>query len=492
MTGQTSCDDTDTGHYVNKTAQASQVPCEVGTYQSLTKQTSCDDTDVGYYVDKTGQENQTPCATGSYQPQTSQSNCILAEEGFFVKQTAQIDQTPCENGTYQPLTGQASCNDVDAGHYVNKTSQAKQNPCEIGTYQPLTGQTSCIDADAGHYVDLAGQSSQIPCGLGTYNTDTASTSSSACVDADPGNYVGEIGQSVQTECGLGTYQNQIAQPSCEIAEIGFYVDSYGSKTPSRCADFRSTLQNFSMSQTDCLLDTDSDLMPDIVDDDDDGDGFNDDTDLFPKNAGEWSDNDNDGEGDNSDTDDDNDGWSDAEETREGTDPFSSSEQPIEGFEVLIPGTSITLGAWDLIGMFGGVPLFIWISFGFVTRNKRSDRFEVQMREVNNQEELNQITKRIELSLTLRLLGVNQGIRLDKIRTDIEENFSSQAVTSAEQPMKVIPTISPPSLPKSGPNPPSSEKGVLGDDGYEWINFPPNSQTNFYRAPGDKEWILWEN
>ena len=37
-----------------------------------------------------------------------------------------------------------------------------------------------------------------------------------------------------------------------------------------------------------------------------------------------------------------------------------------------------------------------------------------------------------------------------------------------------------------------ESGVIGGDGYEWITFPPNSQTNFYRAPGDKEWILWEN
>ena len=36
-----------------------------------------------------------------------------------------------------------------------------------------------------------------------------------------------------------------------------------------------------------------------------------------------------------------------------------------------------------------------------------------------------------------------------------------------------------------------ESGVIGGDGYEWITFPPNSQTNFYRAPGDKEWILWE-
>ena len=46
--------------------------------------------------------------------------------------------------------------------------------------------------------------------------------------------------------------------------------------------------------------------------------------------------------------------------------------------------------------------------------------------------------------------------------------------------------------KPNPSPSIDQVGVIGGDGYEWINFPPNSQTNFYRAPGDKEWILWEN
>ena len=47
-------------------------------------------------------------------------------------------------------------------------------------------------------------------------------------------------------------------------------------------------------------------------------------------------------------------------------------------------------------------------------------------------------------------------------------------------------------PSPNPSPSIEESGVIGGDGYEWITFPPNSQTNFYRAPGDKEWILWEN
>ena len=70
-----------------------------------------------------------------------------------------------------------------------------------------------------------------------------------------------------------------------------------------------------------------------------------------------------------------------------------------------------------------------------------------------------------------------------------------------EPIKEIPMAEPTStnappmqIEKTSPYPSPSieESGVIGGDGYEWITFPPNSQTNFYRAPGDKEWILWEN
>ena len=38
----------------------------------------------------------------------------------------------------------------------------------------------------------------------------------------------------------------------------------------------------------------------------------------------------------------------------------------------------------------------------------------------------------------------------------------------------------------------SLKGELGDDGYEWITFPPNSQNHFYRAGSDSEWEPWDD
>jgi alpha-tubulin suppressor-like RCC1 family protein len=48
------------------------------------------------------------------------------------------------------------------------------------------------------------------------------------------------------------------------------------------------------------------------------------------------------------------------------------------------------------------------------------------------------------------------------------------------------------VPKSGPRPSTKVQGVIGDDGYEWITFPPNSQNNFYRTPGDETWLSWDN
>ena len=45
--------------------------------------------------------------------------------------------------------------------------------------------------------------------------------------------------------------------------------------------------------------------------------------------------------------------------------------------------------------------------------------------------------------------------------------------------------------KPNPKPSKDLKGAIGDDGYEWITFPPNSQKNFYRAPGETEWKYWE-
>ena len=257
-TGQSSCDHANAGYYVATTAQPSQIPCAIGTYQANTSQSFCDDANAGYYVATTAQLSQIPCATGTYQANTGQSSCDDADAGYYVPTIAQISQTACATGTYQANTGQSLCDDADAGYYVAMTAQSAQAACEIGTYQALTGQASCDDADAGHYVAMSAQSAQTACEIGTYQ---ALTGQASCDDADAGHYVGQSGQFSQIECLAGTYQPDIGQSSCISASINFYVPLDGAIEQTACPNQTSTKEIGSKLESDCVSDSDSDLLP---------------------------------------------------------------------------------------------------------------------------------------------------------------------------------------------------------------------------------------
>ena len=231
-------------------------------------------------------------------------------------------------------------------------------------------------------------------------------------------------------------------------------------------------------------------------------------DLFPSDAREWADSDGDGEGDNADTDDDNDGWPDSDEIRAGTDPYSSSSQPVDTFEIVVPGTAIGLGAWDLIGIFGGGPLFAWIGFGFVTRNSRAGKFETRLKEAKSRDELEEIATQWEYALMLRLIGPHQGIRLERLRSELDDWFENQSQPLAsvgthnsmhqthlvENEMdqhdttKVVPSIDVDSISIPAPSQIADSVDV---DGYEW--YTSEGGSNFYRTAGSSaEWVKFEN
>ena len=118
------------------------------------------------------------------------------------------------------------------------------------------------------------------------------------------------------------------------------------------------------------VDQDNDLIPDCIDADRDGDGYENTQDVFPDNADEWSDADSDGLGDNFDVDDDNDGCLDTTDVF----PFDSTEcldadndgigdnedpdDNNDGFEdnklfssgVLTPGSSGLESTWKIINI----------------------------------------------------------------------------------------------------------------------------------------------
>ena len=132
-------------------------------------------------------------------------------------------------------------------------------------------------------------------------------------------------------------------------------------------------------------------------------------DAFPSDFSECDDFDDDGIGDNEDSDDDNDGVNDIIEIQEGTDPMDASSVPVESFEIVVGG-NIGLGAWDLIGIFGGIPFFSWICFGIITRNGRAERYTNQLNNARSRNELESIAVKYEFDLMIKLLGPHQGIR----------------------------------------------------------------------------------
>jgi len=229
--------------------------------------------------------------------------------------------------------------------------------------------------------------------------------------------------------------------------------------------------------------------------DKDNDGVLDENDAFPDNFREFSDNDGDGDGDIEDLDDDNDGYLDEDEIRSNSDPLDPNSQPVEGFEVIIPGTAISLGAWDLIGIFGGVPLFGWIGFGFLTRNKRCAKYEELLKTASTRDELEKVALRWEYSLMLRMLGPHQGIRLERLRAELDDKFENASYDETEigidqtnlveNENKDLPPIN-----DSIVEPNKETTATSTDDsGYEWFK---QGEENWYRPIGSKdEWIKFE-
>ena len=230
--------------------------------------------------------------------------------------------------------------------------------------------------------------------------------------------------------------------------------------------------------------------------DKDNDGVLDENDAFPDNFREFADNDGDGDGDIEDLDDDNDGYLDEDEIRSDSDPLDQNSQPVEGFEIIVPGTAISLGAWDLIGIFGGVPLFGWIGFGFLTRNKRCAKYEEQLKTATTRDELEKVALRWEYSLMLRMLGPHQGIRLERLRAELDDKFENATYDETEigydqtnlveNEGKDIPLIN-----DSFAGPTKETAATSTDDsGYEWFK---KGEENWYRPIGSEdEWLKFED
>ena len=225
----------------------------------------------------------------------------------------------------------------------------------------------------------------------------------------------------------------------------------------------------------------------------DNDGVPDELDWAPDDITEWADFDNDGIGNNEDIDDDNDNWDDWAEMREDTDPYDNNSYPVEVVRFEIPITDdIALSAWDLMMLLAGIPLASWLIFGFVTRNGRTEMFEERMRGARTRGELEEVATEYERALMIRLIGPHQGIRLERVRAELDDEIEmGEAELTGEDddlgPVVTTPDQTDYTEEELGMEPPTDAEGIMDDKGYEWVD---HDEEKWYRH-GDSPWIKWE-
>ena len=439
-TGQSSCDGADAGYFVPTQGQSNQTACSAGTYQANTGQSSCDDADAGYYVATTAQTSQTACSLGTYMERVGQSSCIVANAGYYVDQTGQTAQTACTAGTYNPNTGRSSCDDADPGYFVPIEGQTRQTACAVGAYQPQSGQPSCEDAPAGYYVPTLAQTQPSPCGVGTYQSNTGQTS---CEIAEAGYYVPTLSQMSQIPCAPGTYQLNIGQSSCNLADAGYYVPTEAQTVQTPCAlgTYQSTTAQATCvladsgyyvanigqtAQTPCALGT---YQPDVGQ-----------TSCVLADANHYVDQ-----------------TGQANQTAcpaETTNQYTGSTTPTACAS--LDGNSVKSGMSAATGAAIGFLLIIPVVL--VAIRRRATPFDPAVSSESIKQE-----PRIE----------------DEIAPFVELSITSPAITGPPQ--------GPPSLETT---PPADSTGVVGDDGYEWLEFPENSGAYFYKIPGSVTWQKW--
>ena len=131
-------------------------PCTPGRYQIARGQTSCTKCEVGRFSSKTNQVASDACLPceqpGYYCPEgTSNATDFPCEKGTYSNESQATSCKICTQGLYQPVEGQVSCKGCPAGMFLADQGASPVNHDELGdcqvcpsnTYNDELGKASC-------------------------------------------------------------------------------------------------------------------------------------------------------------------------------------------------------------------------------------------------------------------------------------------------------------------------------------------------------------
>jgi alpha-tubulin suppressor-like RCC1 family protein len=506
-----------------------------------------------YVVVSPGQSSSQKCAPGTYQPSSGQTKCELAELGYYVPSEGRSAQTPCASGTFSDMVASITCTEAGAGYYVLNDDKAQRIQCPpfTNTYVGLmtSGNTSnqlsdCwIDTDGDGLVDdgSAQNSDDDDDNDGYNDTEDAFPLDPTEWKDENGDGIGDNEKPVTAPESLGSQSGKATFIGVlfvltigSLVAVGFISrtrkDSELEQLSNSLADDLFEHKNMSIIVPILMLATIAFSLIAVT-----GNEWIETTeteDVFhyslTEATGEWL-------GLEISF-----GYSDQCEssgTDEACDLRNSGYIAVFGFWVGIlcfsgiflsmvnqkfefveinnipvktkliayitatSAISIGLIGWYLISpidqLSGGLQLgnSFWIAMTAVVLSGINTTLYFMTRDREKEVEQSIVKKSIEL--------VDIPKDTPPISTENEQNIEvatsrpvgidveSQQLNEGEQKeieeMEVVETKE-----IFSPRPSTQAQGDIGDDGYEWITFPPNSQNNFYRTPGDETWLSWDN
>ncbi|KAG7471369.1 hypothetical protein MATL_G00123830 [Megalops atlanticus] len=188
------------GHYC-PIGTTQPVPCEPGTFITVTQATECSPCPPGWY-----------CVAGMM---------LLCPAGFYCPEGTGQDWRACPEGTYGSaagLTDVSQCRECDGGHFcAQRNGTSVTGPCHEGYYctrgntspQPHSHSTGeGGPCPAGHYCPRGAAYPQ-PCPAGTFSNLTKLVSQEACTPCSQGHYCDTAGLTTPSgECWEGFFCQQ--------------------------------------------------------------------------------------------------------------------------------------------------------------------------------------------------------------------------------------------------------------------------------------------
>lgn len=294
-----------------------------------------------------------------------------------------------------------------------------------------------------------------------------------------------------------------------------YTDQPGTNISDDCPSINGTSSVYMIGCSDI----DGDGQPDLFDQDSDGDSI---SNVYEINLGydpmdalsKPRDTDGDGKPDEEiDDDDDNDGFPDEIEEQRGTDPLDPNSDPLEkygGGTIYVPGEGFTsqynqdgieisFGAFlELLSSEFLAPLLIAPITIYLVLAKRRRYMRIKhgiehSQELvsleNYEEEINDLITKNKLKIPQALLLRNI---LERQQDECRGLTSNTKSVLSEMEEKDVPVIEEAASKLANENPPLNANGTVGEDGYEYVNWPAGSHNQWYRpANGKGDWNKWE-